>query len=683
MNACREGVADVAALGFNSIFLDSKLWDDFWEFYETGSRSQYVAGQEVIIEAARSHGLGVSFLAFYNVGDNLYPEIRDSLPRILDRPVGPDGRPFLGYRHWSTAQRDEFIRHVRELHESLAAGAVAVAVDQDGETRRPFYFYHSPAFIPSFDEDGRTHYLGWLQERYSLDDLNRRYGTRHFAFDDLTFADFWIGRDPYDVPSSHAYELASARSIDDVNVELRMWADNQTYRRDVLNRSVARLAADVRQYDPSFYLYSCLSQWKYLMTEWIHLYSRGLDLWSMGKILDSPSFYTLPADAYSEPNAHVVPFEMAMSRSASTSGGFLGGLFVGRYVHNDVYAHCTPAECIASALGAGALGLYFYGYNGLDDGGNFGKWGGRERASLTSGLDWFTSVLSLAGARQSDRDAAILFPDASFMLSNPETDPVRYAALRNDALGWYQHLADHGINADILHPRQAADGGLDGYGLFVLPSDPYYEYAPVTGLADATAAFVRAGGCLLHSASSAAGLLAGIDSAPHTEDSMDWEERLVDNSPCFRWYPQGEVEARFMSSGRPAIVRQKRGSGEAVSFGIDVGFAYISRSQKPVPRRYGPDNHYPMTMARRTPVDKVLEEHGFSRGRLRGVERVRFAEGTLWINHTSYPVNIGRAGSDEVIATCEPGPDGRLAGHQAAFVRTTKDATGDSSKEHR
>ncbi|WP_159310580.1 hypothetical protein, partial [Klebsiella pneumoniae] len=69
------------------------------------------------------------------------------------------------------------------------------------------------------------------------------------------------------------------------------------------------------------------------------------------------------------------------------------------YMANDIYAFCSPAEVIASAFGAGATDLYFYGYNGLDDGGNFGKWGTPEKTSLRQALDWFSAVRAVAGKR--------------------------------------------------------------------------------------------------------------------------------------------------------------------------------------------------------------------------------------------------------------------------------------------
>ena len=50
--AVRRGIAEVASLGFNSVNLDSKAWEDFFERYRGGKASQYVKMQEFIMGAA-------------------------------------------------------------------------------------------------------------------------------------------------------------------------------------------------------------------------------------------------------------------------------------------------------------------------------------------------------------------------------------------------------------------------------------------------------------------------------------------------------------------------------------------------------------------------------------------------------------------------------------------------------
>ena len=58
-----ETIAMVKELGFTSVLLDSKAWEDFRERFENGERSQYVKAQEHMMEAIRKHGMEYSFLA--------------------------------------------------------------------------------------------------------------------------------------------------------------------------------------------------------------------------------------------------------------------------------------------------------------------------------------------------------------------------------------------------------------------------------------------------------------------------------------------------------------------------------------------------------------------------------------------------------------------------------------------
>ena len=50
--ATRKGIAEVASLGFNSINLDSKSWEDFFARYRGEAASQYVAMHEFMMAEA-------------------------------------------------------------------------------------------------------------------------------------------------------------------------------------------------------------------------------------------------------------------------------------------------------------------------------------------------------------------------------------------------------------------------------------------------------------------------------------------------------------------------------------------------------------------------------------------------------------------------------------------------------
>jgi hypothetical protein len=659
-----EGLEDLKNLGLNSIVLDSKLWSDFTRYFRTGEESQYVRMQNFITRTAQEKGLGVSFLALFAIGDNLYPEIYDHPPEFVQQPVDFWGQTFRGYRHWAKPQTDEHIRHCLELYRHIARDAAARATDEEGRERLPFYFYHSPIFAPSFDADGRATYLAWLQKQYTVEEINARYGTSVGSIDAMTPTDYWANPDHASEEGRHvpgAEDYASRTAV------VRKYADNQRFKREVMREYFADIVSRLRKEDPRFYFYAALSQWKVFFSDYVHIQNRGWDLWDLGPILDSPSFITMPIDNHGYIEPYVVPCEMAMLRSATNDRDFVGSLFLGRYMANDIYAICSPAEVVASAFGSGATDLYFYGYNGLDDGGNFGKWGTAEKASLRQALDWFSDVREIAGRRVKNRRAAILFPHASYTLSAQPTDTKTYNAFRDDLLGWYRQLADLGINADILHPSQVREGALAGYGCVIVPSDPHYWAMPDATLEAALREYAEAGGTILHSMADPVHRAFGLESAPHKADSFGWEEKIVTGSAEFASYATGEVECAYLSDGAPAYVIHCAGQGSVHSFGFQYGFAYGCREHLPVAREYKKENHYPLTMQKRTPVDRLLAEAGISERRARGVEYVPFEKGDLVINHTPYTVEVD--GGDSAISTFEGFNGKHLPGRHAVFLR--------------
>ena len=50
------GMREIAEMGFNSIILDSKLWEDFTAFFTTGEESDYVAMQRYMVEKCAENG---------------------------------------------------------------------------------------------------------------------------------------------------------------------------------------------------------------------------------------------------------------------------------------------------------------------------------------------------------------------------------------------------------------------------------------------------------------------------------------------------------------------------------------------------------------------------------------------------------------------------------------------------
>lgn len=660
--AVEGGIEDLRRLGFNSIVLDSKLWSDFTHFFRTGEESQYVAMQRFITSCCRGNGMGVSFLALFAIGDNLYPEIYDHPPEFVDQPVDYWQQPYRGYRHWSAAQAEEHVRHCLELYRFIAGDAAASARDEEGRERLPFYFYHSPIFSPSFDDDGREHYLAWLCARYSLEELNERYGTAFSSYDQLDAGDYWTN--PADPEEAHRH-VPSAADYEGCPAAIRRYADNQAYKRHVMRDYFSRVAGRLREEDRRFYLYAALSQWKVFFSDYVHIQNRGWDLWDLGAVLDSPSFITMPIDNHGYIEPYVVPCEMAMLRSAARERDFVGSLFLGRYMANDIYAVCSPAEVIASAFGAGATDLYFYGYNGLDDGGNFGKWDAPEKDSLRGALDWFSEVRGAAGRRVKARRVAMIYPFASYTLSAQPTDTRQYNAFRDDFLGWYRQLADLGLNPDIIHPAHAE--ALAGYECVVVPADPHYWAMRDEVLEGKLREYVEGGGLLLHGMAGLVHYALGIEARPHRADSFGWEEKVVTGSPEFASYDSGDIQARYLGDGAGAYTIHPVGRGAVHSFGFYYGAAYASREHLPVAREYKKENHYPLTIIARTPVERVLIEAGIADQRRSGVEAIAFENGTLVINHTPYTAQV-TSPSGRAISTFEGFDGSRLPGRHAAFL---------------
>ncbi|MHB9070162.1 MAG: alpha-amylase family protein [Sedimentisphaerales bacterium] len=661
-----DGLKDLKSLGFNGIVLDSKLWSNFSSYFKEEKLTPYVEMQLYIVDCCKELGLGVSFLPLYHCGDNLYYlGIYDYPPEFVNPPIGADGRPMIGYRHWSDKQLEAHIEHCLNLYGKIAGQASQKAVDESGNERMPFYFYHEPLCLPSFDKDGQDHYRSWLKSQYAIEDINSRYGTNFSSIDDMTFRDYWYKPESTGI----CPEIPTVDEYENRGVNVYRYADNQLYRFEVMRNYFEKLCDGLRERNSEFYLYPCLAQWKYFYPDrrnfkpW-DMSLRGFDLWDVGELADSATFTTLPLDSQVVPNCYVVSNETAMMRSASKGNGFIASLFMGRYAEIDVYSFVTPEEVIATAFAQGASDLNVYGYNGLDDGGNYGLWPEEHKDSLKLGLNWFSDIREIAGHRTKS-NVAILYPFASSVLENVTLGEVFFKN-RHDLLGWHIQLADCGLNPDVVHTKQVKRGSLNGYDVLCLPADPMYDVLRDYELETEIISFVQCGGIIMHSAASGlAKTIFPIGANQHDCDSFVCDEKVVVDSPCFMSFDAGEVLAYYLADKKAAIVRQKIGKGFVYSFGFNYGYAYANRYHLPMTGSYGRDNHYPLTIIKKTPVELFLSQHNFSKKRHRGIEIVLFEKGKVIINHTSYPYRLD---AKSVIAM-QPVFTEWLGGHTAAFVR--------------
>ena len=111
----RRGIAEVAALGFTTLNLDSKPWEDFFARYRGEPASPYVGMQEFMMQEAAARGLDYTHLALYLCGDNLYPAIRNVPPVRGEEPVRPNGELMGTYKYWSPRAQATMVEHVRGL----------------------------------------------------------------------------------------------------------------------------------------------------------------------------------------------------------------------------------------------------------------------------------------------------------------------------------------------------------------------------------------------------------------------------------------------------------------------------------------------------------------------------------------------------------------------------------------
>ncbi len=650
-----KGMKEIADMGFNSIILDSKLWEDFTEFFATGKESEYVAMQRYMVDECAKCGMGINFLTLFYNGDNLYPHIRDSKPDIINPVIDRNGQPFRGYRHWDDEQTAKMIEHNVNLYEKLAKSAAAKAVDENGNKKTPCYFYHSSALMPSFDDDGKRVYLDWLKTKYSdISELNIQYGTDYADFDSIDMLYVW--------PVMTADDYAKNKKQ-----RMNMHRDNMLFRQDKLVEFYEKLTNGTRKRIPDIFLYDCLSQWKIFLTDWVEISERGLDLWRLAKYLDCPSYYTLPADSFGEANAYAVSAENAILRSASANKDLVSGLFLGRYLYNDIYAFVTPGESIASCFGAGATDLFFYGYSGLDDGGNFGKWEQNRKLSVKQGLDWFAQVREVAGKRKEETKAAIVFPYASFTLENRRLNDDMFRKSRNDFLGYYEQLSDLGINADVLDRSQIDIDLLGKYQLIVLPSDYWYSYLPDSNLEKSLSEYVQNGGTVICAASSGLSSVFGVETQEHSVDSLMFEEEITEFSAKFYSFEGIESLGNYLSDSKIVLGKKQVGKGTVYFAGFDMGACYVERVQKPVPVRYGKAAQYPLSVTRRTPIEKWLIDCGMAKKVNRGIEKVPFENGDLIINHTLYEYEVE---DDYIEAFAKGGFENNvLYGHHYVFLK--------------
>ncbi|MFT4261931.1 MAG: hypothetical protein QM572_00975 [Nocardioides sp.] len=679
-DATRAGIADVADLGFTSINLDSKPWEDFFARYRGEEASAYVAMQELMVAEAAKHQMDVTCLSLYLCGDNLYPNIRSVPPVRGEEAIRPDGTPMGTYKYWSPIAQQTMVDHVHGLLDLFG----------DHMRRTPggrivMQTMFDPIPKPSFDSEGRGKYLAWLEDRYAGDvsALNKRYALDARSFADLEPEQYWLRPSELDWVGC---ARPTAGDFAQRTPDYHRWIDNQTHLAEVQVDYFAQMHEHWRSTTPPLFVEPVLHQWGYFFNppgvpDW-QTGQRALDVYRIAPHVDSVLFIAAPLNPENRPDASVVSVESSIARTVNQHGPFTGGLYLGRHVNEDVYRVVPPAEAIATHVANGAKRLHVYGYSGLDDGGVMFRMDDLFKDSLRSGNRWATSVIPLLDEPRA-KEVAILFPAEMSLLEPLEVDEG--GRHRMDLLGWHQQMTDLGWHVDVVHADQVVSSGLADYRYLVIPTNSLYDVGCVVDnrqLEAAVAAWVRSGGVAFHGPGSGLAHNAfGVREETVDFDCIAWDDDIIPHGwSTVAFTHDTEVRGRYIQSGRPAIVETSLGAGTVYSFGFEYGFAYSRQTMPIVPPEYGKREMHPIVLMRSTPVQTLIGTSPLAVTHpTKGVEVARFGDRAVVVNHRASPIDIRDVRTSAEIHLVPSAP-GWVAGHGAAYLelQTGPSVSGDS-----
>lgn len=157
-------LSSLKEMGFTSVLLDSKAWEDFSQRFKGKPASDYVRMQEYMEKTCKELGLSYEFLSLYLNGDNLYPNIRFSPPIYGESITARDGSDGKWYRYWSTKAKDSMTEHVRGLMKLYGDGVTVV--EGENLNGKVMVSMWDPIVAPSFDKDGNDRYVSYLKTIY-------------------------------------------------------------------------------------------------------------------------------------------------------------------------------------------------------------------------------------------------------------------------------------------------------------------------------------------------------------------------------------------------------------------------------------------------------------------------------------------------------------------------------------
>ncbi len=663
-----ESMRRIREMGFNNVELDSKAWEDFAERYAGGEASDYVAQQEYMMEAAAKNGLAHMFLALYLNGDNLYPHIRFSPPIHGESVINSDGTDGRWYKYWSEKARQAQQDHVEGLLKLYQDGMAEITVD--GENRLPLCSMWDAFTAPSFDEEGQNRYRGWLQSRYgNIEAFNAAYQTSFASFSELRPKDYWFAE-------THGQrECYTRQDLEENKPAFVMWADNKRWQAEELTGYFAAMKKRLHGLNPALYLMPNLSQWNHFLNVSVFHKSdigfswawdtatRGIDMRALAPSLDMAHYYALPVTADNDPEPYAVSCQHAHIRSLNPGRPFLGGVYYGRFLLNDIYRFITPEEVVGSVVASGASGISAYGFCGMDDGGLLHRMDEDFTDSLSRANAWAKRAIPRLGQRKKSR-AAILYPTAMALLEplTVEDAPQK----RADLLGLYKACRDFGYDPEIVEiPDLLA--GLDA-DVLLIPADECYHALRNEAAEEALRRFTEAGGVTVHGPDAdiircAFGLRP--EETIGTCFTYEQEGGLLSGSGFVSW--PGETLAAWREDQKSALSKTSYGKGAVYSFGFLPGYQYASRTAPHVPFSQRNNELYPAIFMKHQPLRDLLAKHAkpdvpFA---MKDVECSAFAHGWIVVNHRSTPVSLPLRG---VWHGSQESLSGILPGHSSVWI---------------
>lgn len=649
-----QAMSLIKDLGFNTILLDSKAWEDFQERFQGKDASPYVAIQEFMMEEATRHNLSYEFLSLYLNGDNLYPHIRFSPPVYGDSVVNADGSDGKWYRYWSEKAKDSMAQHVQGLMKLYGSGQAKILADS--QERLPICSMWDPIVAPSFDDEGRERYIGWLKARWhgSIEDLNKAYGLNLSSFAQLNPEEYWFSLRWPDRASFTEEEVSAMAP------PFRVLSDNRMWQRDELCSYFQDMKERLHHLDPRLWLCPDLAQWGYFlnvdgamlsgvgMADLWDTAVRGIDLYRLADYVDCANFLSVPVTPAGDPDIYVTACHHSMMRAMNRGREFLGGIYWGRFLYNHLYEVITPCETVAAIAASGAKGYNAYGMCGLDDGGVLHRMEPCFNESLKRANEWFQEILPLTGSLLPPK-IAILFPSAMALCENMQTPGNKERRL--DLLGWYRGCLDLGMEADVTDGKALCRPEIiSQYQVIILPEDDCYPMEPDAQLEQALLSFVKGGGTLVHSPGNRLAIkLFTRNAVRHAPSPADLGENCLVQSTCWCSYrangPGETVLAAWLPDGAPAAVRRQMGKGCVYSLGFDYGFSLTAKVSPHVPREQKNNELYPLPMIKRNLLQEILEQAtGTALSFQKNIRRAEFTGGLLVINHSSYPCRIREEG---------------------------------------